>query len=131
MGHPSDVALGKMLESGAIKDCHLAPRDLRVARELFPTSLLPPHGTHWSADIFFVKKAGGRKRPLLLLTEEKTGLDVLYVLNSRSTREIHQAGKKFQHGKNTGQLFYVKLDVSVTLLTICQLLILLLHGLKL
>jgi hypothetical protein len=117
MGHPSDATLGKMLESGVIKDCHLAPRDIRVARELFgkcndclrgkmkapnvpTTSASPPAdhmGTHWSADIFFVKKAGGCKRPLLLLTEEKTGLDVLYVLNSRSTREVHKAGKKFQH----------------------------------
>ena len=105
-----------MLSTGEIKDCHLAPRDLKVARELFgdcndclrgkmkapdvpATSNSPPAdniGSHWSADFFFVKRKGGSSRPILLFTEEKTGLDVAYVMRTRSSREIQRVGKQFQ-----------------------------------
>jgi len=116
LGHPSDKRLAQMLQTGEIKDCHLAPRDIKVARDLYgecndclrgkmrapnvpAQSTSPPAdniGSHWSADFFFVKRKGGHTRPILLLTEEKTGLDVAYVMKTRSAHEVLRVGKQFQ-----------------------------------
>jgi len=116
LGHPSDKRLAQILQTGEIKDCHLAPRDIKVARDLYgecndclrgkmrapnvpSQSTSPPAdniGSHWSADFFFVKRKGGHTRPILLLTEEKTGLDVAYVMKTRSAHEVLRVGKQFQ-----------------------------------